>query len=364
MFAAKTGKTIQAIIKAKRQLEEMGLLVVLERGGGSKKGRYMLDLYYDDEEKSIKASRIRQEEQLSEEQQETPGSVETPAADEPIISEQLQPEIEAPIYEAGTAQPQLGAEAQPVEQRKLPAREGCVPAEENPDPDPPVSQPQISDTPEAKSPSRIEGCESHTTKLSLPPPVEVSSINIYNKNKQNTNPEDEKTKAERRKATAAVCFLFRSWGIQLEPNDYAFIGWCFKHYGVEAVNEKIQIMKFQRHRGVEFSNPLGWLRSALMNDYGFSKWDIDVIKAKERARRAAELSRLEQMRRDRERQNLECLKQEAEAIKAQFTPEDRAALRKKALDQILSMEGMTEEWINEPLVRSVENRILREGTFG
>jgi hypothetical protein len=66
MFARKASKSVQGIIYAKKQLEEMGLLVILEKGGGSKTGVYMLDLYYDDPVKSVKASMLRQKEQLLE----------------------------------------------------------------------------------------------------------------------------------------------------------------------------------------------------------------------------------------------------------------------------------------------------------
>ena len=106
-FAAKTGKTVQAIIKAKAQLEEMGLLVVLERGGGSRAGVYMLDLYYDDPEKSVESSTIRQSEQLQElengspsEQEDIPELLENSAAEEPAVTEELQPAESGPSAES------------------------------------------------------------------------------------------------------------------------------------------------------------------------------------------------------------------------------------------------------------------------
>ncbi len=64
VFLRKSNKSKQGIIKAKKQLEEMGLLMVLQKGGGSKTSRYMIDLYYDNPDRSVKASIIRQEEQL------------------------------------------------------------------------------------------------------------------------------------------------------------------------------------------------------------------------------------------------------------------------------------------------------------
>lgn len=43
MFALKASKSVQGIIKAKKQLEAMGLLVVLSKGGGSEAARRRLD---------------------------------------------------------------------------------------------------------------------------------------------------------------------------------------------------------------------------------------------------------------------------------------------------------------------------------
>ena len=60
MFKTKTGKSEPAIIRAKKSLEEMGVLVILQEGGGSQTGEYALDLYYDNPDRSIKASLLQQ----------------------------------------------------------------------------------------------------------------------------------------------------------------------------------------------------------------------------------------------------------------------------------------------------------------
>ena len=54
-FAKKGNKTIQGIIKAKKQLIEMGLLVELQKGGGRNANIYTLDLYYNDPKLSMRA---------------------------------------------------------------------------------------------------------------------------------------------------------------------------------------------------------------------------------------------------------------------------------------------------------------------
>ncbi|MFC1719155.1 replication protein, partial [Candidatus Poribacteria bacterium] len=102
VFAKKASKSKQGIIKARKQLEEIGILVVLQEGGGSKTNEYMLDLWYDNPDKSVKASIIRQEEQLlemenppsQEEQEDILEILETSAIDGPTIFEKPEVEIE------------------------------------------------------------------------------------------------------------------------------------------------------------------------------------------------------------------------------------------------------------------------------
>ena len=387
LFIEKTNKSKQGIIKAKKQLEDLGLLIVVKKGRGSKPNEYRLDLDYDDPEKSIKASRIRQEERsqkmvavskelelalaVPEETESIPEHLEIPTPHESDISQETQQvEIEVPAYddtsESQPAEPEVSSEhdemeiptheEETVESDSVEPDEDCVPAAEIPDSNTPSSHAEISHTPEPKNPVIAEDSESPTSQLSLPPYKEYS--NIPGIERKQTESDEEKK--DRKKAAATVCSLLRSWGIELEARDYAFVGWCFKTYGVEIVNEKIQIMKFQRSRSVSFSTPLGWLRKALSGNYQHSRWDSDVAKAKERARRQAERSRIEQIQRERENLEIEKLRDEAKKMKAQLAPEDREDLRKAAIKQLLGMDGITENWLNKCTIGSVENQILRE----
>ncbi len=299
----------------------------MEKGGGSKISKYMLDFWYDNPDKSVKVAMLRQEEELL--------GIEITEVLEDKVIDKSEPEKE---------------EYSPYEEEPIDVSDvGQLESEDNQEP-----MAEISDTVVAETLSSAEDSESPTGKLNLPPPYkEDLSSNILNrKRKQTINYEDEK--AERKEATAAVCFLLHSWGTELEPNDYAFVGWVIKTYGVEVVNEKTQIMKFQLNRGVKFSNPLGWLRNALTKGYGLCKRDTEVLKAEEGARREIERSKLERMRREREIREMERLRNKAEVMKNRLAPKDRENLRKVAIDQIREMEGISREWINEPLIQSVE----------
>ncbi len=123
-------------------------------------------------------------------------------------------------------------------------------------------------------------------------------------------------------------------------------------------------MKHQRNRGVSFSNPMGWLRSALTRDYGFSKWDTDVLKGKELATKVAQRAKLEQRQRECKILETEKLRKQSENMKAKLTPAEQEDLRKKALEQITKMPGVKKEWVTEILIQSEENQILREKMAG
>ena len=66
VFMSRTGRSEPTIIKAKKSLINMGLIIVLSDGGGATTTEYMIDLYYDNPSKSIKAQLNRQKAQLEE----------------------------------------------------------------------------------------------------------------------------------------------------------------------------------------------------------------------------------------------------------------------------------------------------------
>ena len=376
-FMRKTRKSRQGIINAKNQLVEQGLLIVLEQGGGSTKNVYMLDLWYNNPDRSIKVATLRQEAELLDiekqlpplEQENIPELVIAPPVNEPTTFEEPEAVIETlPEIKVETP-PEI--EESPNVDVPVPQVVEQVVESENSIPEEPSSEQGISHTEFSSNPVKIEVSEFLTSQLSVPPFKEEDlstnlSINIKEEKKQTESSEEEAEaeKENRKTATAAVCSLFRSWGEELEPNDYAFIGWSVKTYSVDVVQQKLEIMKRQRNRGVSFSNPMGWLRSALSRDYGFSKWDTEVLKGKERANKVSERAKLEQRQRECEIRETEKLRKQSEDMKAKLTTTDREDLRKKAIEQITKMDGVTKEWVTEILIQSEENQILRERMAG
>lgn len=331
MFAEKSNKSIQGVIKAKKQLEDMGLLVVLEKGGGSKTGVYMLDLYYDDLERAVKASTLPQEEQLMETEnsslpeedisQEVESEMEVPAVeiespmesetsvleenqlpqqdilesptapimDESVISQEPLSETEPPPEEpASQEQPVEDPTAEPG----ISSEENHIPAAAISEPDPPTPQQEISDTAEAVNPDVMEVFESPTPKLSLPPPIYSINNIPGKKRKQTMGPNTEESK-KKKNAAAAVRFRFLSiFPEARDDDDWGFFGWVARDFGLEACLEKLNYMAEHRKQHT-ITNPKGFFRMALVKDYQLPARAVAKIKADERARRSVERARKE-----------------------------------------------------------------------
>ncbi len=308
VFAKKASKSKQGIIKARKQLEEIGILVVLQEGGGSKTNEYMLDLWYDNPDKSVKASIIRQEEQLlemenppsQEEQEDIPEILEAPAIDGPTIFEEPEVEMETPSIktessteqEENTPYEENVLESQPKTEENLNCGipESQLVESENHTPEDPNSEQEISDTELAANPSSIEDSEPPTSKLSLPPYKEDLSNNISREKKKQTEDPQEK-----KKAAATVRYRFLSlFPENKADDDWQFFGWVAKEYGLEACLAKLDYMK-EHHRQHSIINPKGFFRTALVKDFQPPAFIVAKLKAdevakheKERCRRKSE----------------------------------------------------------------------------
>ncbi len=285
VFTKKANKSKQGIIKAKKQLEEMGILVVLGEGGGSKTNEYTLDLWYDNPDRSIKASMLRQEEQLLEMENLSPQE----------HQEDIPELIVAPVA-AIAEEPQLTEKPQQIIMEENPdcgIPELQIVEPENHTPEEPDWDPEISGTVEAENPVIIKDSEPPTSKLSLPPYKEdLSSSILSNKEKQTVNAtaKAEVTKAnpEKKKAAATVRFQFLSLfpGARAD-DDWKFFGWAAKEYGVEACLSKLDYMREHRKQ-CSITNPKGFFRTALVRDFQPPAFLAAKLRADERAKREIE----------------------------------------------------------------------------
>ena len=295
VFARKANKSKQGIIKAKKQLEEIGLLIVLGRGGGSRTNEYMLDLWYDNPDKSAKAFTLRQEEQLlkmelspQKEQEDIPELVEDLIVDEPTIFEEPEDEMETPSIkmESSTEQEEHVLEPQPETEENpdcdIPELQVLEP--ENDIPEEPNSEQEISDTELTETPGNIDVSESLTSKLSLPPFKEALSINIINKENKQVKEQTEKPE-KKKKAAATVRYRFFSLFPEAKADDdWQFFGWLAKKYGLEACLIKLEYMKEHRKQH-KITNPKGFFRTALIRDFQPPAFILAKLKADEAAER-------------------------------------------------------------------------------
>jgi len=335
VFARKANKSKQGIIKAKKQLEETGVLIVLGKGGGSKTNEYMLDLWYDNPDKSVKASIIRQEEQLleientspQEEQEDIPELLEAPAIDEPTTFEEPEVEMEIPSMKIESSTEQ--EENPPYEENVLESQPetgenpNCgipeppqVVESENHAPEEPNSEQEISDTESAENPSNIEDSESLTSKLSLPPYKEDLSNNKSSEKEKQT----EEPKPEKKKAAAAVRYQFFSLFPDTKADDdWKFFGWVAKTYGLDTCLAKLDYMKEHRKQH-SITNPKGFFRTALVKDFQPPAFVLAKLKADEAARREKERCRKES--------------EEWRSMTAGFSYETASASLRKLLDTL------------------------------
>ena len=297
VFARKANKSKQGIIKAKKQLEEIGILIVLEKGGGSRTNEYMLDLWYDNPDKSVRASIIRQEEQLLEMENLSPQAEqeETPAKDEPTTVEE--PEVEMESSPSQEEQKDIG------ELAATPSVEKPQPEIEK-DSDDDIPEPQIIElenhtaeepnweqeipvTELAANPVIIEDSAPPTSKLRLPPYKEDLSINIINKENKQTEKQTEKAN-KKKNAAATVRYRFLSLFPESKADDdWQFFGWITKQYGLEACLAKLDYMKEHRKQH-SITNPKGFFRTALVRDFQPTAFIMTKLKADKAAKREKE----------------------------------------------------------------------------
>jgi len=291
-FIKKTGKTKQGIIKAKKQLKELGLLIELKKGGGANTGIYMLDIYYDTPERSIKPFLPKQEEQ--------PKELENPISEQKEFDLGLDSPEEMPEnYETSTSEP-LQEESHIIEE---PIPEIAISDEE-----------EKSGTEDAENPKDMEVSGNIGGKLSLPPYSIYSNISLNLKEKQT------KEKKNPKKAIAFVRFNFLSNFPETKAeDDWKFFGWAVKEYDLEACMYQLNYMKEYRKKH-PIANPKGFFRSALQKNYTPSKFISEKIKGDKRA----ELSH----------QKTRNLVAEMEAAKANMNYEAGAMALKNIMDML------------------------------
>lgn len=271
-FVAKSGKSERSIITAKKQLIDIGLLVMLEAPRGTRAGLYKLDLYYmeysfDDHPK------VQMTQKEAPPQEILPITDPTPKND---IVEIIVNEI--PV-ETSTNEPVVALEIPAIEE----TAPVTTPVEQSIESESPILDDTQPTPPDPKMDTATDGeraYEKSTTEIS-------SALYIYNinlstfKNKQTVK--DQNPNSASIKNIFTVCNQFTSiFPDTKEDGDLGFFGWAVKNYGLDVCIDKISYMKEHKKRH-PIVNPKGFLRFALEKDYQAPKFIFEKIKADKRA---------------------------------------------------------------------------------
>ena len=224
-----TGASRSTVRRARRELIKAGYLVVLKPGTGLRKTGYTLD--FEPERHKGDATE-----------------------DSASHSEKIIQLPEAPVEKV--------SKVKGVQDESVHAQEES--AQDPPEQAEPDSAPENAD-----KPNKIKGVQyGHPSLKDL---KNTGSLNKKtDKDTEIKNSSATPDTESRKKVVASVCSSLRSFGFKVERHDYAFVSWCCKQYGVQALKEKLRIMKLQLIRGVKLINPFGWLRAALARDFQYS----------------------------------------------------------------------------------------------
>ncbi len=129
----------------------------------------------------------------------------------------------------------------------------------------------------------------------------------------------------------------------------------------DVISDQITYLPFRlkeyKAQGKEI-NEAAILYESINDNWSAPKGHLGVEKEKDREAEQIErekIARLEQGERDKTEQE----RVRMEAYKETLNPDERAKLRERALELIRGIEGINEQFINEPLIMSKENEILK-----
>ena len=249
-FVVKSGKSERAIITAKKQLIDMGLLVMLEPAKACKAALYILNLDYKD---SIGSS-----------QPEIPDVID----DAP----QLIDETELFIHEDAPLplQPETS--------------ETVIDSEPTTIPDEAITNDNSGSTED------VNPCSTTDDEVNV---TELSSA-LYSNNNKSTSLKIKHTLDTTqpigiKKSINTVCYKFFNLFPEVtdDSDTRKFIGWATKTYGMDLCLSKLDYMR-EYGKLNKIGNPQGLFRVALVKDYQSSKWINDVIKSRKKAELAYE----------------------------------------------------------------------------
>ena len=282
-FVSKSSKSERAIITAKKQLLDMGLLVQLEPARGTRPALYKLDLEY----KTTKRDNEQTQHELQHtlpllyEEDDKKVAVDTTQNDnnEPTLYTNISEDINC-TQDNTQVNEIVASEYKVVED-----------TEENIDTPSTTSKSAVKNHNSRGGANHVlatnyEEADTHaSTEEYAPLPYSIISTSLNINKKQTMTREGTKQGNDgcTKSPVGVVCYSFTNLFPETKGRStWRFIGWCVSKYGQEACLEKLDyIREYRKLHKVD--NPQGLLRMALARDYNPPRYIAGMVKARRKA---------------------------------------------------------------------------------
>jgi len=303
-FVSKSGKSERAIITAKKQLLDMGLLVQLEPARGTRPALYKLDLEYKTTRRDIKEPQHelqdtlpflddRHDKEVVEDTTLIPTSESAPDYIPNITNQES-----LPTDDETTPYTDISEDIDSIQDNtqvnEIVASEDTVVEDtvENIGVPPTPQQSPVKNHSSRGGANRVlaTNYEEANTQASTEVYAPLA-YSIYSNISLNLKEKQTKEKKNPKKAVAFVRFNFLSIFPETKAeDDWKFFGWAVKEYGLEACMDNLNYMKEHRKKH-PITNPKGFFRASLEKDYQVPKFISEKIKADKRAELSCQKTR-------------------------------------------------------------------------
>ena len=291
-FVSKSGKSERAIITAKKQLLDMGLLVQLEPARGTRPALYKLDLEYKTR-RDIKEPQHELQDTLPflDDEDATKDTTLIPTSESaPDYIPNITNQESLPTDDETTPYTDISEDIDSIQDNtqvtEIVASEDTVVEDtvENIGVPPTPQQSPVKNHSSRGGANRVlaTNYEEANTQASTEVYAPLA-YSIYSNISLNLKEKQTKEKKNPQKAIAFVRFKFLSIFPETKAeDDWKFFGWAIKEYDLEACMYQLNYMKEYRKKH-PIANPKGFFRSALQKNYTPSKFISEKIKGDKRA---------------------------------------------------------------------------------
>ena len=299
-FVSKSGKSERAIITAKKQLLDMGLLVQLEPARGTRPALYKLDLEYRTTKRDIKEAQHELQDTLPflDDEDATKDTTLIPTSESaPDYIPNITNQESLPTDDETTPYTNISEDIDSIQDNtqvtEIVASEDTVVEDtvENIGVPPTPQQSPVKNHSSRGGANRVlatnyeEANTQASTEVYAPLPYSIisTSLNINKKQTMTCEGTKQGNDGRTKSPVGVVCYSFTNLFPETKGRStWKFIGWCVKNYGQEACLEQLDyIREYRKLHKVD--NPQGLLRMALARDYNPPRHIAGMVKARKKA---------------------------------------------------------------------------------